>query len=613
MEESDRIVRQRTVSWLQDQGHDGRAAGRPTAASTRSPPTPARATVNAPPYRVPTLGPRWSSPPADEGEEEELWENSDVYDRVMGDVDVVYEELGGAVRMDAERVGGRVLYADEEVEEEDEVMEDDHGWPAAPRSRCSSPPWPETAPPSRHSSPPWPPASRSPSPPVSRSPSPPWPERTPAQAPAMELQSAGQPNSTHEAGLQTLYHFDPPVQPAGRVQASGGATSTADTSMANMLSGARPEPVDTAGTRPSSFFFQQHEWDEERVREEVAKLEQSAREERTMTAGRPAARAGQSSHGTVGMGRPRMTGLRTRNVFYGHPAPTHVGQPAGPAVRIHTFNDSSDLFLWISTRPPPPAEEIDLERMPERTLNVGYRRLLVTREMFAILHSRTRLLDDQIIDLFGHLFEEGQPYEWFRYVAPAGLPSVRIISPQALAELPYIPNDPELLAAWFDRHFSHVFPRDQRNIHGKYDRMHSFRRPIWLMPVHDLKQTHWVLCRVDFEAKTMSFFNSVKSTGGSMKYRGWIQDCIDKARGVVGIDIPGWAGWRYVDVDVVQQPNKWDCGLWVIANEHSLVRGYGKAPPHDMAVYKRALFDVLASWPVAENSEVADEGDDMAE
>ncbi|KZT56481.1 hypothetical protein CALCODRAFT_509451 [Calocera cornea HHB12733] len=556
MDANDPMARQRTMSWLQDQGHDGRPAVPMRAAPIVSPPTPARATINAPPYRVPALGPRWSSPPIETREQdEELSVNSDVYDRIMGDADVVYEELGGAVTMAAERVLRSGRYADEEVEDEDDAMEDDAGWPAGPRSRCSSPPWPEERGPlSRQSSPPGSPSYA----PPSRSPSPPWPEPTAPQDSAMDWRSTVHPILAQEAHLQ---RSSPAGLPAGHVETPGRATSTADESMENMLSSGRETAVNAAGTRPSDFFFRQDDWDEERVLEEVEKLKGSARQEATTTAGQPASDADESSRAPLTMGRGnKAAGLavRPRTVFYGHRAPPQT-TISRPARLVPPGHDSNDPFLLDATGRSLPVERIDWETatVPERGLEVGFRRLLVNRDMLRILHTRSEMVDDQIIDLFGHLFEEGQPVEWFQHVAPGGLPSVRIISPQALAELPYLANNPERMQAWYDRHFSFVIPRAERGAgeHEEYGPSPEISR-----------------------------------------------DCIAKARQVVGIEHPGWAGWQAVDVDVVQQPNGFDCGLWVIAHMHSNARGFLKAAPHDMAVYKRALYDLLAGWPVIGSS-----------
>ncbi|KZT51261.1 hypothetical protein CALCODRAFT_512810 [Calocera cornea HHB12733] len=392
---------------------------------------------------------------------------------------------------------------------------------------------------------------------------------------------------------------------AGELRSSGAWTRMAvcsgrlqERAEATRMDGTTTEIVRDATTsmaRPSDWFFQDHDWDQERVLEEVAKLEQSTHEDAARAAGQPENQPKESLRGTMTQGRGSRTALRAarpRNVFYGHPAPrtTRVSPPAG---RIATGHDSNDPFVLSATGQPYPVQVMNWDLEPERARVVGYRRLVVTGDMLEILHSRTKLLDDRIIDLFGHLFEEGEPPEWFEYVSPAGLPSVRIISPQALAELPYIRNDPELLTAWFDRHFSHVFPREVRHIHGLQEANLAHARA--RLKSHPLGA---LLGGIRFKENAVP-----EQCEGNRRGQE-----ISRARQVVGLEDPGWAGWQYVDVDVVQQRNSWDCGLWVVMNELSIVRGFPKAPPHDMAACKRAMFEFLAGWPVSSNPIEAQDG-----
>ncbi|KZT50341.1 hypothetical protein CALCODRAFT_513349 [Calocera cornea HHB12733] len=516
------------------------------------------ATVSASPYRVPQLGPVWPAGHTDnEGTnwDDDWSDNSDPFDRVMGDADVAVEELGGMVMLNAsgrQRSGiGIYAGAEEDEEVEDEEMEENgedrasDGQPAIRRSHSTSPPWPPAP-----SSPPWPPH---PSSPHSRSLSPPWPpipaDPRPAdgQAPApADTPIAGlPPSSIPPYVLSPPSRLPTPVSSRSTGRAAARAAQELERISALLqLAAPAPATLGTPITLPSPSAL------EDRVQWDLPSAPRHAN----------ARRVGE------GTDDEDMDETKAAEKEGG-------GQPPGDNQGQPTLE--KDPLRWLASSgidvPPP----VNWETVPWRHMQFGRERLTLDSNAQRILYKKNEWFDDQIISVFGKLFEEGQPYEWFENSSAAGLPAVRIFDPHMLADLPYIQDD-RGKRFWFDKYFSYVLPKEGNS-----------------------KESHWVLGKVEFETKTMSFLNSLRGVGDHKQYAEWVRDSITKAREVVGLRDPGWAGWQYRSEQVIQQDNGYDCGGWLLMNELSICRGFTRSEGPRAWAFRRALYSYVMGWPIA--------------
>ncbi|KZT52173.1 hypothetical protein CALCODRAFT_487323 [Calocera cornea HHB12733] len=625
-----RIAAARTQRWLQDQTRNAQPAPPPSPPlSVLSPPTPAMATASASPYRVPQLGPSYQDWPAgqpdheDANWEEELSDNSDAFDRVMGDADVAVEELGGTVMDNAVRGQRRGLYAEEEVEDEDMEEKADervtYGQPADPRSHSTSPPWPPPG-----SSPPWPThTSRD----RSRSPSPPWPPvpapgnvtaRRYIPIPALPPMTVppyvtSPPSRVATPGwrpvrLEALFPdsvFGPAVTPelAGRPAAPGEQEQHMTSALLRRIT--RPRPI-FADPLPSPRSLENRvSWDvpdpsdhpsrQDKVQaaadvmdDVMDKREGSDVEEEVVFLGR-----GKKSpdRATKRGGRPASRPATSSAELVTDPIGSNQGQQPSGGNQV----PDTDPMQWLASSVKDTPAPASWETVPYRCTRLGTERLTLDNKAQMILYKHNEWIDDQIISVFGKLFEEGQPYEWFENAAPTGLPAVRILDPHTLTDLAFIKDD-RGKQFWFDKYFAYAIPKESPADEQKYDRLYSFSRPIWLLPLHDAHNSHWILVKVDFETETISFLNSLRGCGSHKKYREWVRDCIVKAREVAGLPNPGWAGWQYRDVQVIQQNNGYDCGGWLIMNELSICKGYQRSGGPSAFAFRRAMFNLVMTW-----------------
>ncbi|KZT54014.1 hypothetical protein CALCODRAFT_511007 [Calocera cornea HHB12733] len=647
-----RIAAARTQRWLQDQARNAQPAPPPSPPlSVQSLATPAMATISASPYRVPELGPSYQDWPAGQSDQEGgnwdegLSENSDAFDRVMGDADVAVEELGGTVMDSAVRGKQRGLYAEEEVEDEEMEENNDeggpYGQPAVRRSHSSSPPWPPPG-----SSPPWPPHTSSHH---SRSQSPPWPPGVPtpdnvaphAYVPIPALRAMSVPPYVTDppsrvmtpewrpVRLEALFPdsvFGPAITPesAGRPASPRREQQRMTSELLRHV--ARPRALFADPLPSPSSLENRISWEAILARDaptrhneaqlevdvdddEVDERDRAEVEEEEVFVGtgrnaaEPVRERGGSPAGWPATGRPatRPTSLGA-NPIVGNPLHQQSGGNQAPQVPI------TDPMQWLASDVKDVPAPASWETVPWRCRVFGRERLTVDNVAQRILYKHNEWIDDQIISVFGKLFEEGQPYEWFENAAPTGLPAVRIFDPHMLSDLAYIKDD-RSKQFWFDKYFSYAIPKEadsdelaDRPPQQQHDRQYSFTRPLWLMPLHDAVNSHWILVQVEFETKTISFLNSLRGCGSHRKYREWqwVRDCIDKAREMAGLALPGWAGWLYRDGQVVQQKNGYDCGTWLLMNALSICRGFARSEGPSAFAFRRAMFDKIMTWPAVD-------------
>ncbi|KAJ8081689.1 hypothetical protein PM082_007535 [Marasmius tenuissimus] len=162
---------------------------------------------------------------------------------------------------------------------------------------------------------------------------------------------------------------------------------------------------------------------------------------------------------------------------------------------------------------------------------------------------------------------------------------------------------------------SHVIPQLLRNNDSSLDAAWRYncgsqywRRPVWILPIHDKTTQHWALAVIRVEAEEIHVFDSF---GHRSFISDWLLDIqrvvcrlatLAKDQGLpVSPSLAVLSSWIAKPLQVGQlQHNTHDCGVWVLWLIATLVRGFDFAPITEEGIgqFRKFLARLIRTVPV---------------
>ncbi|KAL0061241.1 hypothetical protein AAF712_011947 [Marasmius tenuissimus] len=182
-------------------------------------------------------------------------------------------------------------------------------------------------------------------------------------------------------------------------------------------------------------------------------------------------------------------------------------------------------------------------------------------------------------------------------------------------EIPYSfnrPSKPEMSNVLFS---PHVIPQLLRNTDSsvnaawKYNcRLEYWRKPVWILPIHDKTAHHWALAVIRVDIKEIHIFDSFEQHSSLSEWVPEVQQVVSqlttlaKDQGLpVLSSLAVLSSWIAKPLQIGHlQNNTHDCGVWVLWVIMSLVCGYDFTPLTEecIAKFRKFLARLIRTIPV---------------